>query len=367
MVFYASTHNGHSMDIKHVALAPSERKKIAGMISKGIQFDDILNSVRDNLSPTEMSRLHLLERRDLKNITNEFHLGKVHCKKDAESLRGWVEMCRQENSELVRFVKYQGEVATDGSQDGRITIGDFMIVLMNDVQVQMLQQYGHHSLNCLDSTRGSNAFDFQLTTLLIIDDYGEVFPVAYCISSKVDLLAMEVFLEHVRTAIGGFVGGAVLMTDDAPSYVAAWNTVMGPPDQHILCTWHVDGNWRKNIAKLKHSTEVKAEVYKTLRVLLETDNKENFYCLLESSLQEMEADEGMTEFLSYFRRKYVSRTDMWSSSFQLDLPFDHNKRLEEFHETLKQVIIQGRNWKVLKRFEMFHNFITVLSSVNQGD
>jgi len=143
---------------------------------------------------------------------------------------------------MVRFIKFQREKTTDASQEGRLADTDFVLALMNDVQVHMLQKYGHHRVNCMDSTHGINAYDFQLTTLLVIDDYGEGFPVAFCISNKIDSLAMEVFLEKVRTAIGGLVKGATLMTDDALAYVNAWRSIMGPPDHHILCTWHIDKN-----------------------------------------------------------------------------------------------------------------------------
>jgi len=185
-------------------------------------------------------------------------------------------------------------------------------------------------------------------------DFGEGFPVAFCISSKVDTLAMEVFLEHVRAAVGGPVNGAVLMTDDAPAYVNAWTTVMEPPDHHILSTWDTDRFWRKNFSKINQSTEFKADVFKRLRALLETDNKEKFHCLLESFFLDMEADESMTEFLLYFRRTYVSRPESWARSYQLDMDCYrsvHNIHLGEFHETLKHVFMQDRKvWKIKYTF-----------------
>jgi len=327
------------MELKHIALSQTERQQIAGKISIGIQYDEVLDSVRNNLSSTEVSRLHLLKRKDLSNIAREFRLTKIRHRSDAQSVRIWVEMCRQEKSDIVRFIKFQEE---EDSQHGRLAVKDFILVLMNDVQVHMLQQYGHYRVNCMDSTHGTNAYDFQLTTLLVIDDYGEGFPVAFCISSKVDTLAMEFFLEKVRTAIGGPVDGAIPMTDDAPAYANAWRRIMGPPDHHILCTWHIDRNWRKNLSKINHSTEVKKDVYKTLRVLLETDTKEQFHSLLESSLRDMEADEGMSEFLSYFRREYVSRPEVWAYSNRLGLHCLHNMHIEAFHRTLKHVFMQGR-------------------------
>jgi len=187
----------------------------------------------------------------------------------------------------------------------------------------------------------TNTFKFKLTTLVVVDDDGEGFPVAFCISSKADALAMEVFLEHVRTAVGKSVLGAILITDCEPACVDAWRTVMGPPDRHFLCAWDIDMNWRKNVLKMKCSTEVKAQVHKTIRVALETDKKQKFHDLLKSTLDNMEAEEGTREFLSYFRREFVSRPEVWANSYRLGLQSHHNVNLESFHQTLKHVFTQG--------------------------
>jgi len=88
MVIYSSEHNGHDKDLKHFTLSQLERQRIAGMISAGIEFNEILNTVRDNLSLTETTRLHLLKRRDIRNIANEFHLGKVRNKEDGRKAGG---------------------------------------------------------------------------------------------------------------------------------------------------------------------------------------------------------------------------------------------------------------------------------------
>jgi len=266
----------------------------------------------------------------------------------------WVEICRQEASDIVRFIKFQGEEDTF-SIDGRIGLDDFMIVLMNDVQVHMLQKYGHHRVNCIDSTHGANSYNFQLTTLLVFDDQGEAFPVAFCVSSRVDALVMKVFLEHVRTAIGGPVEGAIVMTDNSPVFANAWQTVMGLPGRHILCSWYVDRNWKKNLSKIKHPTEVKTQVYKMLRVLLEADSKEEFHSLLESSLRDLGADELMTKFVSYFRREFVSRPEVWAYSYWRGPHSLNNTHLEAFHQTLKQVFIPER--KVLND-ETYHTGYT---------
>jgi len=84
MVMYSSDHN-HDKALKHVTLSQIERQRIAGMISAGIEFDEILDSIRDNLSPTEITRLHLLSRKDIVNISQKFHRGKVRASVKTET------------------------------------------------------------------------------------------------------------------------------------------------------------------------------------------------------------------------------------------------------------------------------------------
>ena len=98
MVMYSSTHSGHDKNLKHTVLSQLNRQHLAGRISMGIQFDEIMEKVQDNHSSAELTRLHLLKRMDL-NISSSCHLSKIRHKNDAESVRIWVEMCRQEKSE----------------------------------------------------------------------------------------------------------------------------------------------------------------------------------------------------------------------------------------------------------------------------
>ena len=46
---------------------------------------------------------------------------------------------------------------------------DFLLVLMSDTQIAVLQQlYTPNSETAMDSTHGTNAYDYQLTTVMVI-------------------------------------------------------------------------------------------------------------------------------------------------------------------------------------------------------
>ena len=52
---------------------------------------------------------------------------------------------------------------------------------------------------CCDSTYGTIGYDFKLTSLLAVDDFGEGFPVAWYLSNHEDFNTMEVFLEKLKS------------------------------------------------------------------------------------------------------------------------------------------------------------------------
>ena len=74
---------------------------------------------------------------------------------------------------------------------------------------------------CMDSTHKTNAYDFFLTTLLIIDDYGEGIPVGWMVSNKEEKLMIICFLQAIRKK-SGVIHPHWFMSDDAEQYYSAW-------------------------------------------------------------------------------------------------------------------------------------------------
>ncbi len=37
---------------------------------------------------------------------------------------------------------------------------------------------------CIDSTHGTNGYDFKLISIVVVDEFGEGFPVAWCFSNQ---------------------------------------------------------------------------------------------------------------------------------------------------------------------------------------
>ena len=103
----------------------------------------------------------------------------------------------------------------------------------------MMKSFGPDKIVCIDSTHGTNEYDFFLISILVVDEYGEGFPVAWCLSNRQDEFLLTNLFEAVRKRVGSCVP-CVLMSDDAEQFYTAWIDVFGLGPKKLLCTWHVD-------------------------------------------------------------------------------------------------------------------------------
>ena len=55
---------------------------------------------------------------------------------------------------------------------------------------------------CCDATHGTTGYDFKLTSLLVVDEFGEGFPVAWCLSNHEDFNSMLVFSNKLKNVQG---------------------------------------------------------------------------------------------------------------------------------------------------------------------
>lgn len=209
-----------------------------------------------------MERKHQIEKKDIiYNISRDFnisHSTKLH-KDDATSVELWVYAMQALNENCpVIFYKEQGiECKND-----LLEKNDFILIIMTPFQKEQLTCFGHDEI-CIDGSHGTNSYNFNLFMLLTVDEYGFGCPVAFCISNRADQLVLETFFSKIKSVVG-VINAKIFMSDDAPSFYNAWKCIMSDVPHRLLCIWHVDGNWRKNLNKISGGQEKKVLVYKTL-------------------------------------------------------------------------------------------------------
>lgn len=72
---------------------------------------------------------------------------------------------------------------------------------MNKVQREMLLKHGDKCV-CMDATHGLNPYQFEMTSIMVLDDIYQGFPCAFIFSNRTDQEMLEICLEKVRNAVG---------------------------------------------------------------------------------------------------------------------------------------------------------------------
>ena len=166
----------------------SERLAIARQLAQGVNIQHILDNIRDNLG-TQFHRIHLLTRKDIYNIEKIYGLKVAQRHKDdATSVKLWVEEMRSSDGNPVILYKHQGEPQPDKCDN--ICNENFVLAIQTPLQAEMMKRYSNGRVVCIDGTHATNAYDFNLITVLVVDEYGEGYPVAWCISNREDTLML---------------------------------------------------------------------------------------------------------------------------------------------------------------------------------
>jgi len=298
-----STHHGHSMRLGHLRLPVLDRQTIAAKLHQGVTFGRILDDIREN-SGHSLNRLHLTTRKDIANIERAFGLRRAERHKDdATSVAVWVQDMMNSDSNPVLLYKPQG--SQPSQETPSLEQSDFILALQTPLQADMLVKFGSNII-CMDDTHGTNSYDFSLITLLVVDEFGEGCPAAWCLCNKTDKYALIDFLMAVKKRVGT-IRPNWGMTVDAEQYFAAWIAVVGLGPSKLLCTWHVDRAWRGAVNNIKDK-EVAATVYHNVRVLMEeTDVESN--ATKDLATEQLQKCDTTQDFAKYFDTYYTRRAE----------------------------------------------------------
>lgn len=114
----------------------------------------------------------MLDGKDVANIKKSFGLVDVQRHgNDQESVRAWINEWENNENNPILFYKFQGEDAPDGLD---LLKEDFMIIVQSPLQKTMAQKFACKGI-AIDSTHGTTGYDFPLTTIMVIDEYGQGF------------------------------------------------------------------------------------------------------------------------------------------------------------------------------------------------
>ena len=340
-VHYNSTHCGHKKELAHIRLTDSSRVKIASQLQAGVSINNILDSIRDVSLKQGIKREHLIVKQDIRNIERVLNLSNIqkHAN-DQTSVAIWVQEALTQPYNPVLVFKPQGRKDSVVGLTDDLEEKNFILAIQTEFQRDAMKLFaGNGRVVCVDATHGTNVYDFFLITVMVLDDYGEGVPVAWCISDREDTSLLSQFFKHLHERVGD-IGLDYFMSDDAEQYHTAWCGVFGPVKKKLLCIWHVDRAWKKAIHAHVLGDEQKAEVYHMLRVLLNETSITDFQVLLSQAMSYFE--EKHPRFYEYMKTTYATRSDQWATCHRINASIGTNMAIEAFHRVLKIEYLQHK-------------------------
>ena len=171
-----------------------------------------------------VSRRHFITTQDVRNIERStMARSELFHERDAVSVRN----LQSEDYDPVALYKPYGVLS-----EALPTLGkdDFILVIQTQHQKELYRMFGANVI-CIDSTHGTNAYNFKLVTMMVVDDFGEgkqtlvlslikkffMKTVAWCICNREEERHLTLFLLSVKRS-SPETEIRTVMTDDGILY-----------------------------------------------------------------------------------------------------------------------------------------------------
>eukprot|EP00795_Rhopilema_esculentum_P016122 gene16122-7478_t len=304
-VKFCLSHYGHQRSLQYLWLSKKEKEEIAAKLKQGVSKE-----------------------KDLANIRRAFGIDEVERHpNDMTSVLSWIQEWQSSDKNPILYYKLQG----DADPQGNLAEEDFAIVIQTEFQQHQMRKFAGKGI----------CYDFKLTSLLIVDEYGEEFPVAWCLSNREDFCTMKMFCEQVKQKTGN-LAPTWFMSDIAPQFCKAFSTVYQCTPRQLYCTWHVDKTWQEQLRSKIKDFEIESQVYTQLRIVLEQTDERRFHNYLSLLCERLHNSSATKEFGDYFDSHLVSYASRWDYSFCCGLGINTNMFCEAFHRVFKYNYLKGK-------------------------
>ncbi|KAG8199373.1 hypothetical protein JTE90_011833 [Oedothorax gibbosus] len=345
---YCPYHYGHGNDTTFRQLTEVEQNAIQENVSNGIPFESIVGDKHEDPTSHQIS---MIKQKDIKIINKAFHSEEYCSMNDSESVNHWVELCCQREDPPVLYYKQQDN--------------DILLVIMTEFQKSILLSSDKQIL-CLDNTHRKEGQRFYLTSLMALDELKIAYPVAFCISNKVDKSVMKKFLLSIRDSTGP-LSCSFFMSDRESLYREAWQEVMEDNSKWIWSMWHVDSRFRSRMPKCL--IDKRTNFYKKFRLTLECTNISMFKTMFKNFITDLSADPLMKNVEKFMLQKYANSTEFWAHCYHEDVKFSSIVQFDSLHRTLRYCSREGIKTRLdkfifvimkLMRFKMLDRLINML-------
>lgn len=262
----------------HLRIPASTRNTIASKLKTGVTAQRVLDDIRDNVHGVKLGREHLVNKKDIANIRKQYDIeGIRRHPNDLISVSTIVREMEDLPFNPLLCYKQQGEVPNNNYDQLRKE--DFLLAIQTEFQLDMLRKHGSSGV-CIDATYKITDYDFNLITLIVLDEFQEGIPVMWALSNREDKSILLCILKAMKERCGE-IEAQWFMSDMAQQYYNAWSEVFPTEGTICLwCAWHVERAWKDGLKRCVADIIKQREVYHHLRVLMMEKNKATFTALL---------------------------------------------------------------------------------------
>lgn len=235
----------------------------------------------------------------------------------------------------------------------------FEVGIMTDFGAEMLRRRGNEMV-FLDATSGLNKYGYPMITLLVVDEFREVVPVAFAIVGSENKITVAKFLELVRNKVGGDFQFNTVMMDQGKAQIAACKQLN---IKYLLCCFHLYQDLQRNMMQAEYGVSdvlqwkerqwIFQEIHSLQAIQDEAVFHKSFPLFIESL-----RDKGLEKLAEYLqewgKEEFASH---WVAFGRLDVRHinDTNNPIEAFFRVLKYSFA-GR--KVQRRLEFQLQLLT---------
>jgi hypothetical protein len=183
---------------------------------------------------------------------------------------------------------------------------------------------------------------------MVLDDARQGFPCSFLFSNRGDIVAMKIYFTTIKNCFhDSFIKPKTFMSDMDDTFYNAWTGVIGPVENRLFCSWHVDRAWRKNLGKIK-SKEKQAIIYKKIKIIMHETDLATFNAMINNLLIELRSDPECLEFFGYFEA-YAKKSTTWAYCYRKQCGINTNMNLENMHKVLKHIYFCGKKVKKMDK------------------
>ncbi|XP_065205568.1 uncharacterized protein LOC135835309 isoform X1 [Planococcus citri] len=347
-VRYVKTHHNHKVSFENVKWNRFPRKfkrKIKLYLARGMDPKKILKYCQENQGEKESyegKKKHTIfaTSKQISSWSYELKKSQSLHTDDATAVAYWV----HKNKEKVLVYKPQGLQTNIGNRDLDETADAntlFALGIQRDRQYLQLKEGSGDRVLCIDATHCTNQYKFYLVNLVISDCFGRGYPVGHFITNSMTYEVLRSLFSNIMTQHPD-LSVSYIMTDDDPALYKAAMDVFGKGNKklrHLLCKWHIERAWTKQLGVKIKNQIVRELVYKDLKKLLLLRRRDQFKKFQKSFIEKYSQSRHTKAFAEYYEKYYSNeeRVKKWAFCYRTFWHFktDTNMLVEAYHNELK--------------------------------